>query len=59
MIRSVNDSSTFVEHKTLLWGAFLVGTVFGFLCVYLVAAHPMLTQLEEMRGQMASLQSDM
>lgn len=55
---SVSDSESFAERNTLVWGAFLVGLVLGFVAVYIVVAQPVLAQLEETQRQIVRLQSD-
>lgn len=54
-----DESNPLLERNTLVWGAFLIGVVLGFVIVHLVVAQPMFAQLQEVQRRTASLQGDL
>lgn len=56
--RFADDSAPLLERNTLVWGAFLVGVLLGFVAVYIVVAQPMFAQLKQLQQQGATLKED-
>src|SRR5262245_47100131 len=54
----IDEPTPLLERNTLIWGAFLIGVVLGFVVVHVVVAQPMFAQLQELQKQTAALQKD-
>jgi archaellum component FlaC len=53
------EGPSIFERGTVMWGVFLAGLVVGFVGVYLVAAQPLMSQIESLENRVTAMTSDM